>query len=206
MRLLAFAAFLLLVSSVYPAFVYGDIYSSNLEKINKTLVKVEGEFSYQVVTDKANYSIFLPEGEYRISASSFNEQGDLVLYTEENIKVGSEDQKVDLVLSHVSTFDQLIIVALVFLIIIVFIWSNHFWYPGKKKPAEAIKPKKQELDADAKRVLKVLESLEGRATQKEVLEATKFSNSKLSLILGELESIGKIRKFKRGRGNIIRKI
>jgi len=132
MRLLAFAAFLLLVSSVYPAFVYGDIYSSNLEKINKTLVKVEGEFSYQVVTDKANYSIFLPEGEYRISASSFNEQGDLVLYTEENIKVGSEDQKVDLVLSHVSTFDQLIIVALVFLIIIVFIWSNHFWYPGKK--------------------------------------------------------------------------
>ena len=34
----------------------------------------------------------------------------------------------------------------------------------------------------------------------------KFSDSKLSLILTELENVGKIKKFKRGRANVVRKL
>jgi len=191
---------LLLLSMAFPAYVYGEIYSPNFDKINQTLVQVEGKFSYQVVTDKANYSFFLPEGDYRISASNFDENGNLLLFTEQEISVGSEDQNIDLVLRPKTYLEYLIPVAILLVFVLIYLVME------KLRPKQLNIPKKQELDADAKKILQVLDSYEGRATQKEVLEATNFSNSKLSLILTELESLGKIKKFKRGRGNIIKKI
>ena len=193
------AILLLLLSSLaFPAYIHGEIYSPGLEKINQTLVQVEGKFSYQVVTDKANYSFFLPEGDYRISASNFDENGNLMLYTEQEISVGNEDQNIDLVLKPKSYLEYAIIAVIVLLFASIYVIMEKF------RPKQV--PQKQELDGDAKKVLQVLDSYEGRATQKEVLEATNFSNSKLSLILTELESMGKIKKFKRGRGNIIKKL
>ncbi|MFH1685147.1 MAG: hypothetical protein ABH983_02470 [Candidatus Micrarchaeota archaeon] len=205
MRLLGILVFLLLISNSFCAFVFGQIYQNNLEDLNKTLIKIEGQFSYQLVTNNSNYSIFLPEGQYTVSASSFDESGDLTLYTQEEIRVGLEDQQIDLVLKSVEN-ELLPLAAILILVFLaaIFIWSNHFWHT-KPKPAE--KPKAPEsLDADAQKVMEVLTSFEGRITQKELKETLGFSDSKLSLILTELETIGKIRKFKRGRGKIIKKL
>ena len=79
-------------------------------------------------------------------------------------------------------------------------------------PAEAAIPEKKEekkpvkLDEDMRKVLQALESNEKRATQKELKGMLRFSDAKLSLIIAELEEGGYVKKFKRGRGNIIRKL
>ena len=199
MRLSLVLLLLLVASITHASFVYGDIYENNLEKLNKTVIRVEGGFSYQLVTDKANYSIFLPEGDYMISASATDSSGN-ALRTEEKISVGPEDQRVDLVLKPVMDIGQIGLLSAFLLIVMVFLWSNRHW-DMKPKPQP-----KLELDGDAISVLKVLDSFEGRATQKELKEALRFSDAKLSLILTELEQLGKVKKFRRGRANIIRKL
>ena len=205
--------FLLLAASATAAFVHGEIYGSDLEKLNKTALRVEGEFSYQLVTEKGNYSIFLPDGDYKISASVFDGTGELSYYTEEQIKVGAEDQRVDLVLSPVS--NNYLIYLGIFLVLGI---TAVGLYMGKRsqpdiqeKKSEPVVPsetkkEKIEPDEDMKNVLRCLGSHEGRATQKELKEELGFSDAKLSLIISELEHSDYVKKFKRGRGNIIRKL
>ncbi len=205
MRLLCIVAFLMLASSSFCAFVFGQIYQNNLEDLNKTLIKIEGQFSYQLVTNSSNYSIFLPEGQYKISASSFDESGTLVLYTQETVSIGFDDQQIDLVLKPAENYNIFLPVLLVLLLLLlVFVWPNQFLHKRQKSDEP---PKTQEpLDMDAQKVLEVIDSFEGRVTQKELGDTLGFSDTKLSLILTELEAIKKIKKFKRGRGNIIKKI
>lgn len=193
--------FMLLLSSSFAGFVYGEIYQSNLEELNNTLIKIEGSFSYQIVVHNANYSVFLPEGDYTISASYFDEQGNLILYTEEIVKVGKEDQKVDLVLKPTSSVDYYLISIILAVTAIIIILLK---LKGKSVPEPPTR--KKSLDSDAKKVLQALDSFEGRATQKELKQTLNFSDAKLSLIITELEELEYIKKFKRGRGNIIRKI
>lgn len=53
------------------------------------------------------------------------------------------------------------------------------------------------------KILEEIELLEGRATQKDIRKKIPYSESKISLVITELEHEGKIRKIKKGRGNII---
>jgi len=211
---------LLLQCSSHSAYVYGDIYSSDLERINQTAIRIEGGFTYQLVTDKANYSIFLPEGEYTVTASTFDESGNAALSSQERVIVGAEDQRVDIILKPAWRIEWAFAILAIAAISAVFLWSNRRWdtkAPGKTPQAHegeegaAFKEKQPlaeqiELDDDAKSVLRALDGMEGRATQKELKETLRFSDAKLSLILTELEGLGHIKKFRRGRANIIRKI
>jgi len=71
-----------------------------------------------------------------------------------------------------------------------------------EKEEETINEKK-ELDKELKEVLEILKNYGGRLTQKELREKVTFGEAKTSLIVAELEELGKIKKFKKGRGNII---
>ncbi|MEW6035242.1 MAG: hypothetical protein AB1529_01400 [Candidatus Micrarchaeota archaeon] len=205
---------LALIGMASAAYVYGDIYQQDLQKLNRTAIRIEGRFTYQLVTDKANYSIFLPEGDYAISASS-SDSGAGELRSLEKVSVGPEDQRVDLVLRPALRAEYALFLLALCAIAVIFLWSSRRW--GKaagqengRKPERAsqepVAEQKFELDEDAKSVLRVLDGMEGRATQKEIKETLKFSDAKLSLILTELEQTGHVRKFKRGRANIIRKL
>jgi hypothetical protein len=216
MRLIALLLAALLIGPVSAAYVHGDIYGPGFEKVDRTVIRVEGRFTYQLVTDKSNYSIYLPEGEYGISATAGTDRGDALQYLDA-INVGAEDQRLDLVLRPSWPLEHTILIIALGALGAVFLWSNRLW--GKKAAPEAavaghekgapIPPVRRtpvELDDDAKSVLRVLEGAEGRATQKELKETLRFSDAKLSLILTELEQLGRIRKFKRGRANIVRKL
>jgi uncharacterized membrane protein len=201
-------AALLFTSANHAAFVHGDIYTDDLQKLNQTAIKIEGQFTYQLVTEKSNYSIFLPVGEYKLSASNFDSSGKLAFYAEEKIKVGTDDQKVDLILKRADDLTIVIALAIV-LIASVFLWSNRHFAPKQNQDRQASEiavTMEPELDEDAKKVLSVLETMENRASQKDLKEALNFSDAKLSLILTELEHFGYVKKFKRGRGNIIKKL
>ncbi len=217
---------LLIISALSTAgFVHGDIYRSDLQPLNHTVIRIEGPFTYQMVTEKGNYSIFLPEGNFTVTASSSDDSGNTIFLASDQIKVGTQDQRLDLVLNRASSvWDYSLPIAIILVLIAVFIWANRFWnHPSKIKeqissepaneiqtsePPEKIQtnPVRPALDRDAKTVLSALDSSEGRSTQKELRETLNFSDAKMSLILSELESSGYIKRFKRGRGNVIRKL
>jgi len=61
----------------------------------------------------------------------------------------------------------------------------------------------EETDKDLEEVLSILKRYGGRMTQKELRKKVTFGEAKTSLIIAELEEDGKIKKFKKGRGNIL---
>lgn len=60
------------------------------------------------------------------------------------------------------------------------------------------------LPEDLKELLDVIRHCGNRITQRELRKKSPYSESKVSLMLSDLEERGLIEKFKRGRGNIIR--
>ncbi|MDP2750920.1 MAG: winged helix-turn-helix transcriptional regulator [Nanoarchaeota archaeon] len=56
---------------------------------------------------------------------------------------------------------------------------------------------------DLEKILEILKKNDGRATQKEIRKEIPLSEAKISLMITDLEAKGKIRKIKKGRGNII---
>ncbi|MBI5223891.1 hypothetical protein HY990_05730 [Candidatus Micrarchaeota archaeon] len=215
-------ALIIITLITHGSFVHGDIVKSKSDHGNKTLIQITGRFSYQLITQNSNYSIYLPEGTYTIEATSLGIENQAVAKAKENVQIGAEDQRIDLLLKPES--NEFLTYGLGIAGIITL--GIGIWFLGQKNtkintqnqrsnPAEEIieeteiaktQPKPAELDEDAKKVLVLLENMEGRTTQKELREAIGFSDAKLSLILSELENMNLIKKFKRGRGNIIRKI
>lgn len=68
-----------------------------------------------------------------------------------------------------------------------------------RAPSSGSSGQRHDLDA----LLRALEGLDGRATQKALRKALPFSEAKVSLMVSELEHAGKISKIRKGRGNII---
>lgn len=205
------ASLLLLLGVAQATYVYGDIYRvDTLEKINHTLIRIEGPYTYQMVSQKTNYSFDLPEGEYQILAQQLDGNGNPVLNYENSIRVGAQNQQMDLVLRPVGPDWKVYagVAGGLLLLTVGMIWKIRTRQKRKAgTPREQEKPTAPaELDEDARKVLQVLATMENRATQKELRGVIGFSEAKLSLILAELEQLGQIKKFKRGRGNIIRKL
>lgn len=63
---------------------------------------------------------------------------------------------------------------------------------------------KLNLPEDLKELLEMIRASGNRITQRELRKKSPYSESKVSLMLSDLEERGLIEKFKRGRGNIIR--
>ncbi|MDK2892126.1 winged helix-turn-helix transcriptional regulator [Methanohalophilus sp.] len=61
----------------------------------------------------------------------------------------------------------------------------------------------KELPEDLEKIVEIIKSNGGRITQKELRQKVDYSEAKVSLMIADLENRGIIRKFKKGRGNII---
>ena len=72
--------------------------------------------------------------------------------------------------------------------------------PEEKK--EEIKEEKETIN-DLNQIIKIIKDEGGRATQKEIRKKIPLSEAKISLMIAELEHEGKVKKIKKGRGNII---
>lgn len=69
---------------------------------------------------------------------------------------------------------------------------------------ESQEDRKTTLPEDLKELLELIRASGNRITQRELRKKSPYSESKVSLMLSDLEERGLIEKFKRGRGNIIR--
>lgn len=83
----------------------------------------------------------------------------------------------------------------------------HFPFSSKeqnKSNSDILKNSRINLPEDLKELLELIRNSGNRVTQREIRKKSPYSESKVSLMLSDLEERGLIEKFKRGRGNIIR--
>jgi len=107
---------------------------------------------------------------------------------------------------------QTIIMVLAFAALLYLFWKKrqpekHVEKKGEigktRKPAR-VAPKTIVLEPEQKEALKLLKISGGAITQKDLRAKMPYSEAKVSLIVTELEGMGLARRFKQGRGNIIK--
>jgi len=214
------------------AIIQGSIYSAEtFEPLNNAIITVNSVPEQQLVAKDANYSFNLEPGAYEIKARYFENQK-LVLEANEILKVGDEGTfSLDLILfpavEDANLFEELTqdelgnidleipespkgfdllsiaLATILAALIAIMLYSLYKQKRGKKPGLEKAGKKPAILDKNALEVLQALKERGNRATQKELLEKVHFGEAYLSLVLTELESEGKIKKIKKGRGNII---
>ncbi len=81
--------------------------------------------------------------------------------------------------------------------------TSHKETPEILKGGKADAALEEEMDAALNEVIGILQRYGGRMTQKELREKVSFGEAKTSLVVAELEHMGKVKKFKKGRGNIL---
>lgn len=188
----------------------------------QTLVATDGTYSFDI----------LEPGSYLINAQFF-ENNELKYEAEEVLSItGDGDFRLDLILfpslEDDFLFDEfgdmnVVVVAepdnggvpgqaLLYIGLIAFAGLAFYIFITRHKPSHAMKgtaaekpPTNEKLSAQREldEVLGIIKNYGGRITQKDLREKLPHSEAKVSLIVAELEHMGKIKKFKKGRGNII---
>ena len=222
---------LILFPQVQAATVYGKIYGPDLELAEKVIVEINSTPKQNLVAYDGEYSFTVPEGVYEIEA--FHSVQGSLLYTKEIIILENEgDFVLDLILFETLDIEELefddaelrmieellkekpeinitliigIIVGIIIIAIILyfFILRKKIKKPKKRRKKKRTKEKVKVVgDRIMAQTLKILKR-EKRVNQKDIRKELKISEAKASLVIADLEAQGKIKKIKRGRGNII---
>lgn len=212
--------FLCILTLLYSATISGSIYSyESFDKVNNSIMKFEGPNTYRIIAKNGDYSIEVEKGAYNLTVLYF-ENEKLKYYDHEKIIVGNENQTFDIVVFPPSFFenDELpslevetkskpssILDTFYFLGgIAIIVGVIFFIFLKKYLPYKRPTIRKAELGEEETKVLNIIKENEGRIEQKQLREILNFSESKMSLIVAELEVLGYVKKFKNGRENIIK--
>ncbi len=220
------------ITLLYSTTITGNIVNGDsLQKISNTLITMENDNGAILVQKFFNeeYAIDIAPGEYLLRAYYYV-NGTVDYYNEYNVQVTQEPMSLDIVLIPYALIQmtpdknppplvnqtsitqnglpQISIeygIGFVVLILIASIVS--FFYFNKKKTVKVEEDKPMEmheLDDDCKKVLEIIKGNEGRMIQKELREIMNFSETKMSLVVAELEAGGRIKRIKKGRENILK--
>jgi len=230
-ELIFFLAFILFLNIAFAATIHGTIYDLNLDKVDKALVTVDTQPEQKFISVDGSYSFYVPDGSYVVRVSliegssitasasedlEVNDDGDfvvdLVLFPNFDEELGLiqelEDIKVDGdLLEERSSIWIYVIILLVVLAIAFFILykirKRHGKGEFKKDNVVEEKSENKEVLDDEKSVIDIIKQNENRITQKEIRKKLGMSETKISLVIADLEDKGILRKIKKGRGNII---
>jgi len=181
----------------------GD-YAFNVKPGNYTLyahTTVSGSEESIIVDDDGNYTLDIILGENMIDLSDFT-------LPESNINVSLDNPKE----KTNNTFVILLIIVLIIILCAAGIYLFTYFKKAKSSKHESIthdnsKHKsdsisEKPLDEYEHKILSIIKK-EKRTTQKDLRKEIPLSEAKISLIITDLESKGKVRKIKKGRGNIL---
>ena len=201
---------LLLILFLVPAFasaatLHGTIYDFDFDVVESVIVEINSNPRQSLIAIDGTYSFELNPGNYVLEAK-YKVGDSLISSTTEEISITEEgDFILDLILfpsyddEVVEDFDfdddeendslsYWVIFLVMFVIVFVLFKKN--------------KPK--DLDKDeADDVLKFIKKEGGRTTQKDIRKNLGLSEAKASLIVTELEHKKKVKRIKKGRGNVI---
>ena len=215
---------------VNAAVVQGTVFDSEL-KPTKAIVSVNTTPTQTVVAQNGSYSFSIAPGFYELKAKAGNETTtetirvsqdgtftiDLILFGFDSPDVdipnlddqtGFEDQPTALPDSQ----SPIPIIPLIGIIAAVALLAI---FLALRKPAAAVQPPKAEekkelpvesakgLNEFQRQIVSELKKSEGRMNQKELRKLLPWSEAKVSIELDLLEEKGRIKKIKKGRGNVI---
>jgi len=231
--IIVFILFLLFMPLVFSATIHGKVFDYNFRLATNSVVKINTVPEQRIVAVDGSYSFMVPVGEYTITAFVNDETEQLVYFVEDNISVvGEGDYVRDLILFPYEDlgeldlngdFDEVIIedekggsaLLIIFYVLggAVLIMALLVLVFGGKKGKKKEKPEAQGVETvktigtgeEPDELDKVLAFIKAhkRVTQKDIRKEFPLSEAKISLIITDLESQGKIRKIKKGRGNIV---
>lgn len=215
--------FLLFINISYAATIFGDIYDLSLDKIDNAIVEINTMPKQQYVSKNGTYTFDAPVGDYAIKANYYL---DNILESSavEKISVKAEGRfRLDLILfpsfedetqllnesiTVPTTFESpnylvyfLVIVLVLIISLAVFYYYKKIKNPGIKETEKS--PKEESKPSGLDQIIKLIKKEGGRTTQKDLRKQIPLSEAKISLMIAELEHEGKIKKIKKGRGNII---
>lgn len=208
---------LLMVLALVPslasaATIHGNVYDMSLQKA-PAVVSVDTVPKQQSVALEGSYSFEVAEGSYTLSAATVS--GDQ--RAEETLVVESEgDYTLDLILFPSFEEEQALIeeaegfdmegeapadYSLLLLAGIVVIIIALAFIGMKVRKLKPVQPKP--LSADLDRAVRYIRQHGGRVNQKDLRKEFNLSEAKISLMVTEMESMGLVKRIKKGRGNVI---
>ncbi len=201
-------ALLLLTSYVSAATVHGVVYDFNLNKVDSVKVEINTTPLQRDITENGAYTFLVKPGTYMLRAEQL-EDGTLLAIAEETVTVtGDGAFVVDIILFP--ELDEPVLLPedldletddlelnplpwIALLSSVAIISALYYFYKRQKNGQET----------EVSDVLTFVKSQGGRTTQKDLRKAFPYSEAKMSLLLTDLEAQGKLKKIKKGRGNII---
>ncbi|MEM2916315.1 MAG: hypothetical protein QXT19_03090 [Candidatus Woesearchaeota archaeon] len=211
---------ILLAGTSLGALVHGSVYDLDLNTV-QAVVEINTTPKQTMVSRNGTYEFLVPPGKYVIEARLPKQN----TAASEEIEVVQEGSYViDLILFpdlseeeellsetlDVTEYEEpeqtqfwayLLLVLAVIAGITALLLKKWKKVPEEKK--EETKEEKKAEKADLSEILAFIRKEGGRTTQKDLRKAIPYSEGKISLMLSELEHQGKIKKIKKGRGNII---
>lgn len=212
------------------ATVYGTIYDFELNKIGNSIVEISTLPKQTFVAKNGTYSFAVPFGNYTISAKSgentaeekvvvvkegeylldlilfpdLSEEEDIIAETELTVTDEYFEEKSDLIYYYTAG----LVVLFCLVLAVIFFYKRKIEKHIKEeikevKKEKEIKETEKEISAELKELLEFIKKEGGRTTQKDIRKNFPQSEAKISLMIAELEAMGKIKKIKKGRGNII---
>jgi len=197
------------------AVIKGDIYDSLLQPVDKAIVVINTTPTQVVVAHNASYEVKAPLGSYLLTVKIPTSQGLLEVYRE-NISITSlgtyyydiiltPSLDLDLLENNADVeleepFSPYIYILLVLFFILILFFVLFLLLTSKKISVEM---QNMANNAEIAIIIDTIKRHGGRITQRDLARKLNMSKSKISLLLSELEARGLIKKYKKGRGNII---
>lgn len=199
--------------------IEGVVYTPYLEPAYHAIVKITTLPEQTKVAADGTYKFTVPPGTYVVTAT----YADADTYSiSENVSVQSEGTfTIDLILlpdfegsdeedvlavditvdgeSGQPSSNSVLFVLTTIIMVALFLLLVFHKQPRHLEEHESAR----ETDEDKEAIYALLKSHGGRMTQKEIRKNSPLSEAKISLLITELEHEGKVKKIKRGRGNII---
>ena len=219
--ILALVSLMLLANMAYAATVHGTVYNYFLEPQENAIVEVNSAPKQTYIAKDGDYSFNLPKGEYTITAK-YTEDGQVLSSASQNLTIINEgDFVLDLILFELSDEDfELLdntpgnieteetpfpwLILVISLIVLAGIGVG-LWFYKKNNPVikETEHGEKAVDKEELENVISIIKQESGRISQKDLRKKLNLSEAKVSLMIADLESLGKVKKIKQGRGNII---
>ncbi|MBN1386068.1 hypothetical protein JW968_03780 [Candidatus Woesearchaeota archaeon] len=206
---------MLLACYAQGATVHGKVYNLDLEPVD-AIVEINTQPRQQIVAVNGDYSFDIPIGFYTLTAKEIEQNETLSSVYENLLVIDDGDYVLDLILFPEFDFDYddigtdldeiaaeegpdwhyLIPVLMALVLMLSLIYVKRLKRLQKETDEADIEPVEE-------RIMLLLKKNGGRMTQKEIRREIPLSEAKISLVIADLESKGRLKKIKKGRGNII---